>query len=98
MRVDKRILESVNAEANFGQIICCALYLNAKAKKDKAGAAIHEQVAILRLQGNDEAAIARKTGFEKQTVHGALKAIAAFCGAGKENLAAAGALITEEAA
>jgi hypothetical protein len=81
MRIDKRMLDSVDAETDFGRIICCALYLNTKAKKHENGATIHEQVALLTLKGNDTGSIARKTGFEEITVRGALLDITAYCGA-----------------
>jgi hypothetical protein len=79
MRIDKRMLDSVDAETDFGRIICCALYLNEKSKKHENGATIHEQVALLTLKGNDAVQIANKTGFETRTVIYALSDITAYC-------------------
>jgi hypothetical protein len=81
MKVKKELLESVDADSPLGQVICCALYLNSKIKKDNVSGTIHEQVALLRIKEKDNGAIARKTGFEKTTVQGALRDIANFCGA-----------------
>jgi predicted transcriptional regulator len=80
MKIKKEILDSVNAESDFGRIICCALYLNTKEKKQRTGITIHEQVATLTLQGKkDIDNIAHVTGFEKATVKSALLDIIAYC-------------------
>jgi len=81
MKVKKEMIDSIEAGSNFEQIICCALYLNTKVKANGVGATIHEQVALLRLKNLDEKHIAKKTGFEINTVCYALKDIIAFCGA-----------------
>jgi len=84
MKYKKEMLDSIDAGTDYELIICCALYLNTKVKSNyerKIGATIHEQVAALKLQGNDEKRIARKTGFGIDTVSYALKDIIAFCGA-----------------
>jgi len=81
MKVKKELLESVDADSPLGQVICCALYLNSKIKKDEVGGTIHEQVALLRIKEKDDNAIARKTGFEQTTVTSALRDIVNYCGA-----------------
>jgi predicted transcriptional regulator len=81
MKVNKEILEIVDVNSNFGKIICCSLYLNAKSKKNEISATVHEQVALLTLKGNDIPSTAKKTGFDEKTVRDSLSDIAAMCGA-----------------
>jgi hypothetical protein len=84
MKVNKKLLDSVKAETNYGTVICCAIYLNhKKTEKMEIGDTVHEQVALLTLKGDDVPAISKKTGFEGKTVCAALYAIINFCGAGE---------------
>jgi len=78
MKVNKKLLDSVDVGGKYCVIICCAVYLNTK---KEVGTTIHEQVAWLTLKGKDVSTIVRETGFEEKTVCGALHDITAFCGA-----------------
>jgi len=83
MKVNKRILDSVEAESDFGRIICCALYLNGKAKAGEAGGTIHEQVAREIMRGNYVIeTISKVTHFDEPIVKDALSDIVAMCGIG----------------
>jgi len=79
MKVEKRILDSIEADSDFGRIIACAMYLNEKAKKHEVGGTVTEQVALLTIKGNEEKKVAQKTGFNLQTVKTELENIIAFC-------------------
>jgi len=83
MKVNKRVLESVDADSDIGRIICCALYLNGKAKAGEADGSLHEQVAHEILRGNYVIeTIARVTHMEQVIVQNVLREIVAMCGIG----------------
>jgi hypothetical protein len=82
MRVNKKLLDIVEAETDFERIICCALYLNVKSKAGEIGGSIHEQVALEVLRGNYVIeTIARVTHFEETIVKDAICDIANYCAA-----------------